>query len=742
MKRRYRSRSAGSTIHAASSLSPDKNERYVLIQCANYMLRLLDRFCMMDRETMRVLTWILRQEMFEAGCYLANGISKEEKEKLPSDFEEDLHDPEECPDTLARILRQSPKKRVENFVNHLKILLEKWIDTLSFKGGCEAEKKIGQCRTMFKLTDHEADFCRFLYIVSMWNHAENYFVDHLSCYSPSGRKYLMTILDVNERGLQRVFSGVLSRIGFYEMDRHSLTVSDAFDDFFRKPASQWTSKHLFTRISKKAIPLESHLTNTKHTEHVLKLLGSKGKEPVHILLYGPAGTGKTSYAYGIARKTGIPTYEILRDTSNETSSRRAALIACLNMTGGSNGSLIIVDEADNLLNTEDSWLRKGETHDKGWLNQFLEEPYSRMIWITNNTWSIEESVRRRFAFSLQFKPFNHKQRIQVWESVFRQNKVKRLFRREEITDLSTRYRLNAGVVNMAIKKALISCLPSDEIFKETFTMALDAYKKLDNDGIEPRKKEKIEKDYSLDGLNIEGDLPAVINQLEEFDRYLRSAREDDQRNFNLLFYGAPGTGKSELARYLALHLKREIICKRLSDIFDCYVGSTEKNIASAFSEAESEEAILIIDEADSVLFSRDRAVRSWEASFTNEFLTQMERFRGILICTTNRMRDLDNASIRRFNQKIGFHYLKPEGNIVFYRKMLASLTEETMSDGVETELRKLASLAPGDFRVVRDRYAFYQKKKVGHEMMLQALKQEISAKILHEGKKHIGFINE
>ena len=273
-------------------------------------------------------------------------------------------------------------------------------------------------------------------------------------------------------------------------------------------------------------------------------------------------------------------------------------------------------------------------------------------------------------------------------------------------------------------------------------MALDAYKKLDNDGIEPRKKEKIEKDYSLDGLNIEGDLPAVINQLEEFDRYLRDAREDDQRNFNLLFYGPPGTGKSELARYLALHLKREIICKRLSDIFDCYVGSTEKNIASAFSEAESEEAILIIDEADSVLFSRDRAVRSWEASFTNEFLTQMERFRGILICTTNRLRDLDNASIRRFNQKIGFHYLNPEGNIVFYRKMLASLTDETMSNGVETELKKLASLAPGDFRVVRDRYAFYQKKKVGHEMMLQALKQEISAKILHEGKKHIGFIND
>jgi AAA+ superfamily predicted ATPase len=39
----------------------------------------------------------------------------------------------------------------------------------------------------------------------------------------------------------------------------------------------------------------------------------------------------------------------------------------------------------------------------------------------------------------------------------------------------------------------------------------------------------------------------------------------------------------------------------------------------------------------------------------------MERFQGILICTTNRFEDLDQASLRRFNYKIGFRFLKPEG---------------------------------------------------------------------------------
>ena len=66
-------------------------------------------------------------------------------------------------------------------------------------------------------------------------------------------------------------------------------------------------------------------------------------------------------------------------------------------------------------------------------------------------------------------------------------------------------------------------------------------------------------------------------------------------------------------------------------------GKARANIREAFEEAERQEAILIMDEAESLLFNRDRARHSWEISLTNEFLTSMERFRGILICTSNRM---------------------------------------------------------------------------------------------------------
>ena len=135
-----------------------------------------------------------------------------------------------------------------------------------------------------------------------------------------------------------------------------------------------------------------------------------------------------------------------------------------------------------------------------------------------------------------------------------------------------------------------------------------------------------------------------------------------------------------------LKITIQIICKRVSDLQSKWVGESEQNIKQAFAEAEAEEAILIIDEADSLLFSRERAQQSWEISFTNEFLTQMERFKGILICTTNRLKDIDHASIRRFNYKIGFNYLKPDGNITFYQKLLAPLTNTPLDETNQKEV--------------------------------------------------------
>jgi transitional endoplasmic reticulum ATPase len=231
----------------------------------------------------------------------------------------------------------------------------------------------------------------------------------------------------------------------------------------------------------------------------------------------------------------------------------------------------------------------------------------------------------------------------------------------------------------------------------------------------------------------------VVSQLEQFDHQLRFGKRNGAANMNLLFYGPPGSGKSELAKFIAQRLDREVLCRRVSDLQSHYVGASEKNIKRAFAEAEAGEALLVIDEADSLLFSRDRAHHSWEISFTNEFLTQMERFQGILICTTNRLTDLDEASLRRFSYKIGFHALKPEGNLIFYERMLASLAGSPFPVDARERLFQITDLCPGDFKVVRDRFAFWPQTDLHHDMLIDALAEEARTKNLHKGKKLVGF---
>ncbi len=129
-----------------------------------------------------------------------------------------------------------------------------------------------------------------------------------------------------------------------------------------------------------------------------------------------------------------------------------------------------------------------------------------------------------------------------------------------------------------------------------------------------------------------GQFPAAPSQLD-FDPSLSAADVDlvtlaerartaPTRALSFCLSGAPGTGKSAYARYLAEKLELEPLERRYSDLISSYLGESEKAIARVFADLR---AFLILDEADSLLRDRGAARHSWEVTQVNEMLTHMER---------------------------------------------------------------------------------------------------------------------
>ena len=156
--------------------------------------------------------------------------------------------------------------------------------------------------------------------------------------------------------------------------------------------------------------------------------------------------------------------------------------------------------------------------------------------------------------------------------------------------------------------------------------------------------------------------------------------------FNCLFYGGPGTGKTETVYQLARLTGRDILEVDVSRLKSMWVGESEKNLKALFKRyrrivKDSKVApILLFNEADAIFGRRrigaDRAVDKMENSLQNIILQEMENLEGILIATTNLTQNLDQAFERRFLYKVHFENPTPDVKAQIWQSMMHDLTEK------------------------------------------------------------------
>lgn len=186
---------------------------------------------------------------------------------------------------------------------------------------------------------------------------------------------------------------------------------------------------------------------------------------------------------------------------------------------------------------------------------------------------------------------------------------------------------------------------------------------------------------------------AQLLEEKKFRTVCRRMKERGMRTgFACLFYGAPGTGKTETVMQLARQMKRDVMVVDFAQIRSKWVGDSEKNIKGVFTRYREmstrmrRKPILLFNEADAVINTRQEqathSVDKMENTMQNIILQEMEQFDGIMIATTNLAQNMDPAFERRFLYKIQFE--RPDASVRanLWQEMIPELdTEECQTLG-------------------------------------------------------------
>ena len=175
-------------------------------------------------------------------------------------------------------------------------------------------------------------------------------------------------------------------------------------------------------------------------------------------------------------------------------------------------------------------------------------------------------------------------------------------------------------------------------------------------------------------------------QPENFQKIQERMKVKGFRNgFACLFYGGPGTGKTETVYQLAKQTGRSIMVVDVPRIKSKWVGESEKNIKALFDRYREQvkrtklTPILLFNEADAIIGKRkngaENAVDKMENSIQNIILQEMETLDGIMIATTNLQQNMDKAFERRFLYKIKFDKPTEEARASIWHTMIPELSE-------------------------------------------------------------------
>ncbi|MBK1735865.1 hypothetical protein CKO15_11365 [Halorhodospira abdelmalekii] len=530
------------------------------------------------------------------------------------------------------------------------------------------------------------------------------------------------------------------------------STDDVFHSYFRPSPGPQLAQSCFAHLAK----------DLEQLVRLLRNAASAREHGINILLYGPPGTGKTELARLAAQQAGLDTREVNYEMADgkplNPHNRQRAYQLCQHLMGRSSESAILFDEIEDVFGGFNIlrmlFSSRGEDRGgKAWTNHMLETNPAPAIWITNSSRVLDPSYLRRFAYTLEVRPPSPAVRAGMLREACAELPVSEgwIARAAQIDGLTP------AEIQSAVRTArLIGDHHSASNAEAFLEQHLRRQCRLQGRRPPQRRRGSELLRYDMEYLNAKPEIDTAVNALVNLG------------SGSLLLHGLPGTGKTALAEHIAHRAGRELISRPASQLLSKWVGGTEQNLAALFEQAQDEEAVLLIDEADSLLSSREGARASWEVTQTNELLVQIESFEGILICATNFLEALDSAVLRRFDHKVKLLPLRPPQREALFIQLCEVLEVDQGGDqrtgpgqcagrrgasaiapALARRLQQLDSLTPGDFATVARRFAHSTRADgtaqgatsgpaLDGYILIEAL--EVEQQIKPEGRKRsVGF---